>query len=129
MKCKSGLAPSFEDLVMKIVHGVCGHFSREVLDPAASVLNLILKQMVATEAEQIVKCATSQSYFRLGDEATQTFIAILGKCVQSPSSVSMMMALFEDTWIIHQTYSSSESIVDGDHVKKFIEKYRCRASN
>lgn len=123
------MAPLLEDLIMRIIHGACGHFPREVLDPAASVLNLILKEMVATEAERVVKFATSQSYFRLGNEATQIFIAILGKCVQSSSSVSMMMDLFEDTWTIHQTYSSNESIVDGDHVKKFIEKYRCRASN
>ena len=126
LDCKSVLAPLLEDLVMKIIYGACGHFSRELLDPSASVLNLILKDMNAANAERVVKYSTTKEFFRLGNEGERIFISTLGKCAKTYSNLSLMMEIIEDLWTIHQTYSSSESVVDGDCVSNFVEKYKSR---
>ncbi len=126
INCKNTLAPLLEDLILRIIHGSCGHFPREVLDPAASVLNLILKGMPTADAERVVKYASGQEFFRLGNEGAQIFISILGKCAQSLTNVSLMMDIVEDVWTIHQTYSNTETIGGGDCVNKFVGKYKRR---
>lgn len=123
--CQDVFAPLCDEIVIKIIHGTCGNFPREVLDPAANLLFLILRNMVAVEAERTVTVATSKDCLRLGDEGRNTIISTLGKCAQGSGNLSLMMDLFDDVWTMHQSEENgSESVAGGDHVKKFAQKYK-----
>ena len=123
-KCKSIFAPLRDDLVTKIIHGTCGNFPREVLDPAATLLHLILTNMLAAEAEHAVTNATSKDCLRLGDQGRHVIISTLGKCAQGAGNVSLMMDLFDDIWTMHQGDDNGcESLAGGDRVEQFAKKY------
>jgi len=122
-KFKIIFAPLSDELVTKIMYGTCGNFPREVLDPAASLLHLLLKNMVVAEAERAVITATSKDYLRLGDKGRQVVLTTLGKCALGTANTSLIMDLFDDIWTMHQIEDGCESFVGGDLVKQFQHKY------
>jgi hypothetical protein len=113
-----------DELITKIIHGTCGNYPREVLDPAANLIYLILRNMVTTEAERIITIATSKDYLRLGEQGRHSVVSTLGKCASASCNVHLIMDLFDDVWTLHQSDESGcESVAGGDHVKKFAQKY------
>lgn len=114
-------------MITKILHGVCGNFPREVLDPAATLLCLLLQNTEAIEAEQFVSNSIKEDFVRLGDPGRNIIMTTLGKCAQGKSSISLAMNLFDDVWTLHQNLDNKfASAAGGDVAKKFIEKYSAK---
>ncbi len=117
--CRGVVSPFFGEIVLKIIHGICGNFAREVLDPAANLLFFLLKQWNTNEAERSISIVINQTCTQLGDPMRNVIVSILRKCSQDSESVSSLMNLFDDIWLMYQ----SEDITSGDYMTKVLEKY------
>lgn len=122
--CQGVVSPFFGEIVIKIMHGICGNFAREVLDPAANLLFFLLKQSNVNEAESSISIVINQTCTQLGDPMRNVFISILRKCSQDIESVSSLMSLFDDIWLMYQSEDNGNgSLASGDFITKFLEKY------
>lgn len=110
------------DLVNAIVAGACGHYPREVLDPAASLLSVLLRTSSPEEAESAATTALEQDVFKLGGDARRALLVVLGKSAQGNADSSTLMDVFETLWNLHQG-EDANTFAGGDAVAKFVNKY------
>ena len=112
------------DLISTLIIGACGIFQQELIDPAASLLYLILSTTPPSEAEQYSSEALRQEKFALGENARNTTLIILGKCAQGTTTQSRLMDALADIWQMHQSDEAEGSVAGGDAVANFVQKYR-----
>lgn len=110
-------------LILCLITGACGVFQQELIDPAASLLYLILSTAPPSEAEQYSSEALRQEKFALGENARNTTLIILGKCAQGTAAQSHLMDALADIWQMHQSDEAEGAIAGGDAVTNFVQKY------
>ena len=108
------------EIVQLTVVGSCGVFLREVLDPAASLLSVALHTASPQDAEVAVTAALSQDAFKLGIQAKQALLVVLGKIAQEKIDSTVLMDVFEQIWDLHQGQDAS-SVAGGDAVDRFVK--------
>ena len=107
-------------LITSLISGAFGSFPREILDPAANLLYVVLQQTPPDVAEAASNSALGSVTFLLGDSARVATLAALGKCMKGTQPVSFLMDLFEELWRMHDT---GGSIASGDAVIQFTKKF------
>jgi len=110
-------------LICTLISGACGLFPKDVLDPAASLLYVLLRCTPGDEAGNSVIEALHQDTFKLGDKGRSATVLCLGKCAQGTADLSRLMDLFYDLCEIHQTDDIGSTVEGGDEVAQFATKY------
>lgn len=123
IKCIEAVNPYRAELVTTLIHGSCGVFPREALDPVGTLLHSILKTTPIAEAENICTQALQAEKFRLGDEAKRAALSVLGKTVQNTIAPSVVMDLLDDLWTLHQNDEVGVMVAGGDTILSFTERY------
>ena len=106
-----------------MIHGVCGIFQRELVDPAASLLFSVVSTTPSQEAEKYTSEALHQEKFLLGENAAKAILVVLGNCAQGTNTSSILMDALNDVWEMHQSDDAEGTIAKGDVVAKFVKKY------
>ena len=109
-------------VVNSTVAGACGIYPREVLDPAASLLTVLLQASTPEEAERSVTTSLQQGMFKLGDDAKRAVLLVLGKVAQGRGDSSLLMEVFDTLWDLHQG-EDAHTFAGGDAVARFVAKY------
>lgn len=115
--------PYRSELIQTLINGSCGIFPREILDPVGMLLISVLKTIPPDEAEQQCVKALSSDVFRLGDDAKQETLVMLRKCWQASITPTILMDMLDDIWILHQNDETGDTVVGGDAILRFVQKY------
>ena len=120
VRCQALLCSMQGSLITSLISGAFGSFPREILDPAANLLFVVLQQTPPDVAEFASTAALGNAKFLLGDSARVATLTAIGKCKKGCQPVSFMMSLFEELWRIHDT---GENVASGDAVMQFTKKF------
>jgi len=110
-------------VILTLVTGICGIFPREVIEPAAGLLAVILKISPPEEAEASSVEALGQEQFRMGDEAREASLHVLANCARGTCPLSTLTEFADDLWQLHQC-DDTGAVAGGDEVIRFAKKYR-----
>lgn len=104
-----------------LIAGACGGFHPTLLDPAASLLYLILHTASREQAKTYYEAALSQEQFKIGDPARMASANFLAKCATREVSNVALMEFAEELWELHQ-HNEAGSVSESDQVVAFIRK-------
>ena len=107
-------------LITSLISGAFGSFPREILDPAANLLFVLLQLTPADVAEPSCNNALGTESFLLGESGKIATLTALGKCMKGNQPASFLMELFEELWRMHDTGGEVSS---GDAVMQFTKKF------
>lgn len=122
-KVQEILDPLRVNLIATLIKSSCGHFPREVLDPAGNLLHSVLRSTESSHAENACKQALQSEAFRLGDDSKPAILLTLGKAAQGSKSSSVVMDLLDDLWNLHQNDATGGTHTGGDAILAFTKKY------